>query len=376
METVKNIKVSTINIPLDHPVWLGSYSVNSREYCLVEVITNDDRIGYGLAFTRGGDLSTAILKNIAPFVIGEDVSKIEDIWEKAYIGNRLNGRQGLFMRALSLVDLALWDLKGKKANMPLYELLGGYKKSVSVLMAGGYYAPDKDINQLCREYEEYVEQGYKHLKLMVGGASMEEDYQRFVALRKILPEEVTLAIDTNGSWTDPHEIARWVNKAKKEGCYLSFIEEPLPPENKEGLSLLRNKIDAKIAMGEFLAGRWEFLDIMNRQIVDVVRADTTLCGGITEWRRIASLAAAYNLKLFPHYYASIHLNVALAFPNVEMIEVVSTKGKNSSFSLIAGENYTIHNGVATPKVLPGLGLTIDDELVKFYSTHEVSFIKK
>jgi len=125
MEIVKNIKVSTINIPLDHPVWLGSYSVSSREYCLVEVITNHDHIGYGLAFTRGGDLSTAILKNIAPFVIGEHVNQIEEIWEKAYIGNRLNGRQGLFMRALSLVDLALWDLKGKKANMPLYELLGG-----------------------------------------------------------------------------------------------------------------------------------------------------------------------------------------------------------------------------------------------------------
>ena len=374
MEIVKNIKVSTINIPLDHPVWLGSYSVSSREYCLVEVITNHDRIGYGLAFTRGGDLSTAILKNIAPFVIGEHVNQIEEIWEKAYIGNRLNGRQGLFMRALSLVDLALWDLKGKKANMPLYELLGGYKNSVPVLMAGGYYAPNKDITQLCQEYEEYVEQGYNHLKLMVGGASMEEDYQRFVALRKFLPDDVSLAIDTNGSWTDLHEIARWINRAENEGCYLSFIEEPLPPENKEGLSLLRNKIHAKIAMGEFLAGRWEFLDIMNRQVVDVVRADTTLCGGITEWKRIASLAATHNLKLFPHYYASIHLNVALAFPNVEMIEVVSTKGKNSSFSLIAGESYSIQNGVATTKDLPGLGLTIDNELVKFYLTKEESFI--
>lgn len=372
-EKITTVKARLVEVPLDNPVWLGGYSVLKREYCFVEVTTTEGRVGHALAFTRGGDLVSAVMTNVAPLVKNKNVDQIEAIWEHVYYKNRLNGRQGLLMRAQSLIDLALWDIKGKKVNQPIYLLLGGYRDSVPIIMAGGYYGPNKDLDKLCEEYMEYVSQGYKHVKLMVGGVTMEEDLQRFIAVRKALPKDVSLAVDVNGVWDDPKAVLRWIERAEKEGGEIAFLEEPLPTENFDGFTWLRNRTNIPIASGEFLASRWTFKELFEKNAVDIVRADVTLCGGITEWRRIAAIASAYHLKLIPHYFASLHLNVALAFPGSEMIEVVSQIDKNSSFALLAGESYEMKDGIAYPKHLPGLGLTIDHEKMDYYTVHEQSF---
>jgi L-alanine-DL-glutamate epimerase-like enolase superfamily enzyme len=367
IETVQSIRVRSIEVPLETPVWLGGTSVTKRDYAFVEVITNEGREGHALAFARGGDLTSAIIRNVCPLVVGKDPDQIEAIWEAIYLKNRLNGQQGLLMRALSIMDLALWDLKAKKANMPLYSLLGGFRESTPVLMAGGYYMPNKDIRQLCEEFVGYVDQGYKHLKLMVGGATMEEDLHRVIQVKKSLPAEVSLAVDANGTWNDAKAVLRWIEKAEREGGEISFVEEPLSIENLDGASWLCERTTVPIASGEFVAGRWAFKELIYRKCMDIIRSDATLCGGMTEWRRICSMASAWNLQLFPHYFASIHLHAALAFPNVKMIEVVSPKGRNSSLELLIGKSYDLRDGIAYPNRLPGLGLTIDEEFMRAYT---------
>lgn len=367
VETVGSIRARAIEVPLETPVWLGGASITKRDYAFVEVVTTEGRVGHALVFARGGDLASAIIRNVAPIVVGQDAEQIEAIWEAVYLGNRANGRQGLLMRALSAVDLALWDLKGKKANMPLYRLLGGYRESIPVLMAGGYYMPDKDVTQLCEEFAGYVGQGYKHLKLMVGGATMEEDLRRFIQVRKALPADISLGVDVNGAWNDPKAVLRWIGQAERAGCELAFLEEPLAAENLDGMAWLREKTAVPLAAGEFAAGRWMFKEMIGGKCLDIVRADATLCGGMTEWRRIASLAAAWNLPLFPHYFASIHLHGALALPNATMIEVVSSRGRNSSAALLIGNSYDLRDGIAYPVRLPGLGLTIDEEFMQAYT---------
>lgn len=372
MEIITDVSVRTIEVPLDSPVWLGGYAVEKRDYCFVEITASNGLKGHALTFARGGELASAVVKNVVPVVMGKNPNFIEQLWDEAYQKIRLNGQQGLLMRALSIVDLALWDLKGKKYGAPLYQLLGGHSASKPILMAGGYYAPGKNTDDLCREFESYVDEGYSHLKMMVGGASMQEDLQRFVTVRKALPPQVELAIDANGYWTDQKAVLRWVQEVLDLGCEIAFVEEPLPPENREGLSWLRDKLPVPIASGEFVAGRWAFKEMITRQCMDIVRADTTLCGGITEWRRIASLAASWNLTVIPHYFASMHLHPALAFPSTAMIEVVSQKGKNSSFALLAGESYVMREGIAYPKDLPGLGLSINSELLDQYTTQKLT----
>jgi D-arabinonate dehydratase len=224
---------------------------------------------------------------------------------------------------------------------------------------------------LCEEFQQYVEQGYRRLKLVVGGAAMEEDLARFIAVRNRIPEEIEIGVDANGAWTDPKAVCRWVEKADGETCGLAFVEEPLPPEQKSDLARLRERVSVPLAVGEFLAGRWTFREYMETGCVDYVRADATLCGGLTEWRKIAALANARDLPLMPHYFASIHLHPALALPGCRTIEVVSTAGHNSSFHLIAGRTYEFRQGEAYPKNAPGLGLELDRE---FIEAHTISLV--
>jgi len=161
-----------------------------------------------------------------------------------------------------------------------------------------------------------------------------------------------------------------VRKCQTETSGLAFVEEPLPPENRAGLAWLRNASPAPLAVGEFLSGRWTFLEYLNEKCMDVVRADATLCGGISEWKRIAALASAWNLPVIPHYFSSIHFHPAMALPGCPMIETVSPELKNSSFHLIAGRSHRLENGMAYPRNRPGLGLELDQEFISRHTTLE------
>ncbi|BBH24237.1 racemase [Paenibacillus baekrokdamisoli] len=367
-ECIRSVRARNVEIPLEVPLWIGGSKIVKRDYCFVEVSTTMDRKGYAIGFARGADLSSIIVEQIAPQIMKYPIDCTEKIWEAMYDNGRLNGRQGMIMRAISLIDIALWDLKAKKAGLPLHTLLGGYRESIPLLMSGGYYANDKDLGKLQEEYRGYAEQGFKHLKLMVGGATMEEDMQRFITLRKCLPESISLGVDANGAWKDVKAVKRWIEKAGKETSGLSFVEEPLPPEQMEQMSWLCNQVDVPIAVGEFLAGRWTFKQYISNGCMDIVRADATLCGGITEWKRIAALAAASNLSLLPHYFGSIHIHLGLALPGCKMIEAVSTEGRNSNYHLIVGTSYMQRDGMAYPTNSPGLGLTIDPILLDMYTS--------
>lgn len=367
-ERIYSFTTRSLEVPLDSPVRVGGFTVYKRDYCLVEITTDTGRVGHALAFARGGDLISVMNRNIAPLVLGENPERIEGLWQKVYEGTRLIGRQGLLMRALSLMDIALWDLKSKGAGLPLYRMLGGFRESVPVLMAGGYYAIDKGMNELVEEFEGYIQEGFKQVKLMVGGATMQEDLLRYVTVRNKLPEGVVLGVDANGAWSDPKAVVRWIQDAERHtNMPLSFLEEPLPPENSQGTAWIREHTSVPIAIGEFLAGRWTFREWIEKGAIDIVRADATLCGGITEWRRISSLALAWNLRMFPHYFASVHIHLALAWQGCDWIEMVSSKGKNSSYHLLAGQSFEVRDGVAYPKEAPGLGMNIDKVALEKYT---------
>jgi len=368
VSSISQTKVRQITVPLDSPVWLGGQAVRQREYCLLEIETTEGHRGHALAFTRGVNLARLIQDQMQPVLLGQPADEVERLWEAMYQAHRLNGRQGAIMRAISLVDLALWDLKAKRLDAPLHRLLGGWVNSIPVMMAGGYYHEDIGLPELCAEFQHYVGEGYRHLKLIVGGASMQEDLERFRAVRRALPPEITLGADANGAWNDPKAVLRWICEANSGEGGLEFLEEPLPPENREGLAWLREASPIPLAVGEFLSGRWTFAEYLRQGCMDIVRADATLCGGISEWRKIAGLANALNRPLMPHYFASLHLHLALALPGCSRIEVVSAKGNNSSFQRIAGQSFQLENGEARSLEHPGLGLQLDEEFIRAHET--------
>ena len=366
VDLIARIEASLIVVPLETPVWLGGAAVRERQYCMVRVRSEGGAEGVALGFTRNADLAGMIIHQLAPELVGQPAEHVEALWESMYRAVSLNGRQGAFMRAISLVDIALWDLKAKLAGLPLHRLLGGYRASMPVMMAGGYYRSDKGSAELCEEFLEYAGEGFTRLKLIVGGASMDEDLDRFIAVRDALPDHIALGVDSNGAWQDPKCVLKWIKRADARGASgagLAFVEEPLPPEQRDQLAWLREHSPVPLAVGEFIAGRWTFAEYIHGGCLDRVRADATLCGGISEWRKIAALANAANLPLMPHYFASIHVHPALALPGCDMIEVVSTRGLNSSFHLLMGHAYELKAGHAYPLDAPGLGLTPDEDAI-------------
>jgi D-arabinonate dehydratase len=372
LNKIEHVTARQVEVPLTTPVWLGGSAVRSREYCVIELTASSGENGHAIVFTRGADLANIVIRQLAPVLVGKQADMPEQLWMDMYHSVRLNGRQGALMRAISLADIAIWDLLAKRAGAPLYRLLGGYRDTIPVMMAGGYYNEGKGIPELCEEFLQYVEQGYKRLKLVVGGVSMDDDLARFIAVRNSLPEDIELGIDANGAWDDPKAVRRWIDKADGETCGLSFAEEPLPPEQRADLAKLREAVQVPLAVGEFLAGRWTFREYMEAGCIDIVRADATLCGGITEWRKIAALANAWNLPIIPHYFASLHLHTALALPGCQAIEVVSKDGLNSSVHLLGGRSYEWRQGVAVPTNAPGLGLQLDEEFIQAHTTKQVS----
>lgn len=371
MDPVEHIVARQLTVPLDTPVWLGGAVVRAREYCMVEVRLSGGVTGIGAGFTRGADLAGIVVDRLAPVLKNGCASEIEALWEAMYRAVALNGRQGAFMRALSLVDMALWDAKAKTMGLPLWRVLGGYRPKVPVMMAGGYYGEGKGLDALCEEFQEYAGNGFRRLKLIVGGATMEEDLDRFRAVRGALPDEVALGVDANAAWEDPKAVLRWIRLADETDPGLAFVEEPLPPENPAGLAWLRGNSPVPVAVGEFLAGRWAFHELINRGCADIIRADATLCGGISEWRRIASLCSAASLPLMPHYFASIHLHAALALPGCHCVEEVSTRGRNSSLHLLLGRSYLLEAGDAIPTNAPGIGWEPETEAIEKFTSSKL-----
>lgn len=370
METIAEIVARQLEVALDVPLWVGGYAIVKRDYCHLTLRTNEGRCGYALAFSRGRQLASVAGELAARRTLGCEPWENEKIWDEMYKDSRLNGRQGLLMRAVSLVDLALWDLKAKRVGMPVHRLLGGYRSAVPVLMAGGYYRKDKGPDELVEEFRQYAARGFRHLKLMVGGASMREDLARFVAVRRALPDHVELGVDANGSWEDAWAVRRWIEEAQAAGGPLSFVEEPLPPEQTAGMRWLREHGSARVASGEFVAGRWAFKELIDGQAVDIVRADATLCGGITEWKRILALCETAHVPVIPHYYPSIHVHLAAAFPGCGMIETVDSAGNNSSTSLLMGCTYTLRDGCAAVGTAPGFGYEQDESLIRASTVQE------
>lgn len=363
---IQNVRAFTVNIPLEKPIFLGGYRVSAREYALVEIESDTGAKGYGFTFTRGGDVSAAVAKHLKPLLLGENPLMTEKIWQSMYRNTRYNGKKGLLMRAVSAVDIALWDLKGKACGMPVYRMLGGYRDEVPAILACGYYLSGKTVRDLADEVKFWAERGFKLIKIMAGGAAFREDVERIRAARRALGDDVPLAIDVNGVWTsvkDALDFARAV-----EDCRLSFIEEPFQPEQLPALKAFAERADRKVAIGEAESGRWAFRDLLSGQAVDILRPDATLAGGISEWMKVAHLASAWDIPLLPHYFPYVHIHLAAAAGNAEYVEFVTTEYGISNFETIVRNRLPIADGIVKVPQDPGLGIELDWERVERFTT--------
>lgn len=360
-----------------------------RGFLLVTVETDEGIVGYGEASSYGGSLPAcrALIENeFKPLLIGEDPLLRERIWQKMYKKSYQHGRGGVAVGAMGGIDIALWDIFGKKAGLPVYKLLGGYDNKVKVYASCGFYKEGKDIAALQEEMRAQVAKGFKAVKMKIGRlpeisasclrvmpggelytTTFEEDIARVRAVREAVGDDIDVLIDANNSW-DIRYARKYAAELEKLNIYL--LEEPMPTEDVEGHVKLNTLTSIPVAGFETAYTIHEFKRFIDARAIDIVQPDAVWSGGITECKKIADYAAANHIKVVMHSFSSAYcmaanLHLAAAMPNADMVEFDVTD--NPLRSEIITEPYAVNaDGYVVLSDKPGLGIEIDWDKAKQY----------
>jgi L-alanine-DL-glutamate epimerase-like enolase superfamily enzyme len=351
---------------------------------LVVVTTDTGLQGFGEAKAAVGSagecasIVSCIENEIKPNLVGQDARNISRIWEQVYNGTRdhyalargrkfpILGRRGLTISALSGVDTALWDLKGKALGAPVVSLLGGScRDQMQAYASGGWAKADAIGEQLLG----YVAKGFQGVKMRVGvmDTTVQESVKRVRAARQALGDGIKLMADAHGTFSVPEakQFCRGV-----EDCNLYWLEEPISPDNRHGTAEVRASTAIPIAAGESEYTAFDVRDLLEIRALDVVQPDSAIIGGITEAMRVAHLAHAHQLELAPHCWGSAFsfmagVNVAFAAPAAVVIEF-SLGGNPMMYDLVKEKIEVIDGMIAAP-TRPGLGLTPNWDFVKEFT---------
>ena len=320
------IRTIALSAPVDPPYASAAGVQSRRGGLLVEVETDSGIVGIGESGLGGGGTATVIEKDLAPMLIGEDPLMIEGLWQKMFARTRQYGRRGLVMQAISGIDIALWDIAGKVAKMPVYKLLGACRDRVEAYASGGFYQEGKSATDLAGEAEGYRARGFRGMKMKVGRnpstqthlrelignkgfceVEPEEDLARVAAVRQALGPHAKLMVDVNCAWSPAFAIE--MGRAM-EPYNLYWIEEPVATDDIEGSARVADALATPIAGYETEMGLYAFRELISRGAVDIVQLDIAWSGGFSEGRRIAAYAQAHHRMVAPHAFAGAVLLVA------------------------------------------------------------------
>lgn len=322
MSIIESVSVCIARVPLDNPVTFSTRTVKAREYCLVRITSSDGQEGIGYCYsvnTSGRLLAIAVHDLLAPVLIGKDSLRVEGLWREMYQEALLQGRAGGVMRALSALDIALWDLNARSVGLPLYQFMGAnLNDRVPAYASGGYYLPGKTPQHLADEMLDHVKQGFKAVKIKVGNQSPAQEEIRVATVREAIGPDVQLMLDANNAWADLPTAMTYMQRLEPYRPY--WIEEPFSPDDIENHARLAKATSITVATGEVEAGRWRFKALMDQGAAGVLQADATVCGGITEWRRIAATAASYGISVSPHAWHDVHVHLVASTPNATYAE--------------------------------------------------------
>jgi len=314
-----------------------------------------------------GPFSHTTASGLAQVVIGEDPFETEKLWYKMYRANIYGGRRGVGIHAMSGIDLALWDIKGKALGLPVWKLLGGgFQSKVRCYASSLFGATPEKTGELARRYRD---QGFTAVKF--GWDPMGQDERTDVALvregRRGLGEDADLLIDAGLVW----DAATAIQRARAFSEYNIFwLEEPLRPDDYEGYRRLAEATDMRIAAGEEESNRLSFLELMDRGRIDVVQVDLTRCGGFTEAMKIAALAWDRGLMVANHGFTT-YINVTAALhwlasiPNALICEFVAEEETNLR-EFVTRQKLRARDGYLEVPCEPGLGVELDEEAVRGY----------
>lgn len=318
----------------------------------VRLRDRDGAEGVGYTYTcgrNGAAIDASLSRDMAPLVLGQDGDRIEQLWQRLWWATHYGGRGGPTVLALSAVDMALWDLKARRLDQPLWRLLGGHDPRVPCY-AGGIDL-DYPLDRLLKQTEQNLERGFRAIKMKVGRPRLSEDVARVRAMRDFLGEDFPLMVDANMRWTADEAIRAARSFAP---LAITWLEEPLIPDDIAGHARVVREGGVPIAAGENLRTLWEFRQLIASGGVTFPEPDVTNCGGITAFLKIAHLAEAFNLPVTTHGAHDVTVHLLGAVPNRSYLEA-----HGFGLDRFLAEPLVIEEGFAICPERPGHGIAFD-----------------
>jgi L-alanine-DL-glutamate epimerase-like enolase superfamily enzyme len=368
MTTICKVRARNIRIPLDAATSFSSRTVHARHYGVVEVLGSDGSRGIGFCYvgSAGAGLFAEVVAGLlGPIVIGQDPLRVEGLWLEMYRESLLQGRAGIVMRAISAIDIAIWDRNSRAVGLPLYKYLGAvHGETVAAYSSGGYYLDGKTPAMLADELQSYVDSGFKAVKMKVGKEDLRREEQRIAAVRERIGPDIILMLDANNAWTDLPSALRFVRMYEKYDPH--FIEEPFSPDDIDNHARLADATRVPIATGEIEAGRWRFKQLLESGAAAILQTDACVCGGVTEFRRIAATAASFGVEVYPHWFHDLHAQLAAATPNARYVEYFPDD-QVLNFRRLVDTQLEIRDGSIVLPRAAGLGFDFDGAMLERYA---------
>ena len=358
-DRIDRINVSLAYLPLAVPVSDAKVLTGRQKpltevaFVFAEIGTRDglEGLGFGYSKRAGGPGIYAHAKEIAPNLVGEDPSDIQKIFTRLLWAGASVGRSGMTTQAIAPFDVALWDLKAKRAKLPLAKLIGSHRESLQCYNTSGGFL-QAPVDEVLRNIDAARARGIGGIKIKVGQPDIAVDMKRVEAVRKHLGDAFPLMVDANQQWD---RVTAMRVCRRLEQFNLTWIEEPLDAYDNEGHAQLAAALDTPIATGEMLTSFNEHAQLIHAAACDFVQPDAPRVGGVTPFLQILSLADAKGLKLAPHFAMEIHVHLAATFAREPWLEHFEW------LEPLFNERLELRDGRMMVPIRPGVGFTLSEQ---------------
>jgi L-alanine-DL-glutamate epimerase-like enolase superfamily enzyme len=355
---ITHVTTRALRTPADNPLVVGLPApTDTREFVTLELGTDQGAVGLGLTFF-GGALTPALktaVDELARLTIGEDPTQVEAITAKLRRAAGSSGPGGIFTLALSAIDIACWDLKGKAMGQSVCALLGGLRERVATYASGALMRPHP-IDYLAKAGPRLRDMGFRQMKMQCGSEpTVAASVERVRVMRESIGPDIDLMCDINQLWSvnQAIEVGRRI-----EPYHLFWLEDPTTHDDYPGMARIADALTTPIAAGEYHYGIVPFRHLLEHRSIDIVMIDLLRAGGITQWMKIAGMAEAFNLPVVSHLVPEIHVHLVAAIPNGLTVEYMPW-----TLNLYE-QTPPIEGGQLVVPKKPGLGLTFDQAAMK------------